>query len=59
MDAESLIGQRVWFPSEWEEGTMDSYLMGSDGEVIAYIIRRDDGRIIAIDAQMRELDDYE
>jgi len=56
---DDMIGRRVWFPVEWEQGTLDSILVGNDREVIAYIIRRDDGRIFALDMQSRELEDYE
>lgn len=59
MAIQELVGQRVWFPIQWEEGTLDSFLMGSDGEVLAYVIRRDDGTIFAIDAQMRAIEGYE
>lgn len=58
MDEEALIGQRVWFPVEWEEATLDSVLRGIRGEIIAYILKRDDGQFIAIDNQMRELEGY-
>lgn len=58
MDEADLIGQRVWFPTAWEEATLDSLLTGPRGEVMAYILKRDDGRFIAIDAQMRELEGY-
>lgn len=58
MDDEALVGQRVWFPVAWEEATLDSILHGIRGNVIAYILKRDDGRFIAIDSQMRELEGY-
>lgn len=53
-----LIGERVWFPVEWEEATLDSILEGARGEVIAYVLRRDNGTLIAIDSQMREMEGY-
>lgn len=59
MDDEPLIGQRVWYPVEWEEATLDSVLHGVRGEIIAYILKRDNGRFIAIDNQMRELEGYD
>ena len=54
-----LIGQRVWFPVEWEEAELDSILEGANGEVIAYVLRRDDGTLVAIDSQMRQFDGYQ
>jgi len=54
---ERLVGERVWFPVQWEEATLDSVLTGSEDEVLAYIIRRDDGRVLTIDAQMRPIEE--
>jgi hypothetical protein len=53
------VGHRVWFPVEWEEATLDSVLTGGEGQVIAYVLKRDDGTILAIDAQMRTLEDFD
>lgn len=50
MDDE-IIGKRVWFPKEWEEGTVDSILKDGNGQALAYIIRRDNGKLIAVDMQ--------
>lgn len=55
---EDLIGKKVWFPSEWEQAEIDSILTGSNNEVIAYILKREDGTLIAIDMQMREIEGY-
>lgn len=52
------VGTKVWFPSVWEVGTLDSVLLGNNGRVIAYIIAKDDGTKVAIDMQVAEaLDD--
>jgi hypothetical protein len=52
------IGQRVFFPSQWNSGILDSVLHDSQNNVIAYIIRLDDGKKVAIDIQIVEaLDD--
>lgn len=52
------IGTKVWFPSVWEIGILDSVLIGNEGRVIAYIIAKDDGSKVAIDMQVAEaLDD--
>jgi len=48
------IGQRVFFPSQWDSGIMDSVLYDTQGEVIAYIIMLDDGKKVAIDMQVVE-----
>lgn len=56
--AEELVGQRVFFPTQWEEATLDSILTGARGEVIAYVIRRDTGEVIGIDAQMRPYEEF-
>lgn len=55
--SEELVGLRVWFPVEWEEGTLDSFLTGADGEILCYVIRRDNGRLFTVDMQMREVID--
>lgn len=62
MDAfnpDDLVGKKVWFPSEWEQAEVDSILTGPNDEVIAYILRREDGRIFALDMQMRELEGFD
>lgn len=52
------IGERVWFPSQWDTGILDSILHDTKGNVIAYIIRLDDGKKVALDMQVVErLDD--
>lgn len=52
------IGQRVFFPSQWTSGILDSVLHDTQNHVIAYIIRLDDGKKVAIDMQIVEaLDD--
>jgi hypothetical protein len=52
------IGQRVFFPSQWNSGILDSVLHDTQNHVIAYIIRLDDGKKVAIDVQIVEaLDD--
>lgn len=48
------VGTKVWFPSVWEVGTLDSVLLGNNGRVIAYIIAKDDGTKVAIDMQVAE-----
>lgn len=48
------IGTKVWFPSVWEVGTLDSVLLGNGEQVIAYIIAKDDGTKVAIDMQVAE-----
>lgn len=57
MDSEEMVGQRVWFPVEWEQGTLDSFLTGPDGEILCYVIRRDNGMLFTLDMQMREVVD--
>lgn len=57
-DPEDLIGKRVWFPIQWEQAEVDSVLTGGANDVIAYILRRDDGTLIAIDVQMREIEGF-
>lgn len=56
-DAEALVGSKVWFPVQWEEATLDSVLTGADDEVLAYVLRREDGSVITIDAQMRPIEE--
>ena len=51
---EELIGQRVWFPSAWEQGEIYSVLHGDGGSVLAYVIRKDDGKLVTIDMQVVE-----
>jgi hypothetical protein len=51
------IGQRVWFPSDWETGVLDSVLEDTNGQVIAYIVCLDDGSKVAVDMQVVELAD--
>lgn len=55
---DELVGQRVFFPIQWEEATLDSILTGGRGEVLAYVLRRDNGEVVAIDAQMRSLEEF-
>lgn len=57
-DPDDLVGQKVWFPVQWEQAEVDSILTGNDNEVIAYILRRDSGQLVAIDVQMREIEGY-
>lgn len=57
-DHDDLVGQKVWFPVQWEQAEVDSILTGTDNEVIAYILRRDNGQLVAIDVQMREIEGY-
>jgi hypothetical protein len=57
-DPDDLVGQKVWFPVEWEQAEVDSVLTGIDNEVIAYILRRDNGQLVAIDVQMREIEGF-
>lgn len=52
------IGERVWFPSEWDTGILDSILHDANGNVIAYVILLDNGKKVALDMQIVErLDD--
>lgn len=52
------VGERVWFPSQWDTGVLDSVLHDTKGNVIAYIIMLDDGKKVALDMQIVErLDD--
>lgn len=57
-DHDELIGKKVWFPTEWEEAEVDSILTGHGDDVIAYILRRKDGTLVAIDMQMREIEGF-
>ena len=50
------VGTRLWFPSKWDCGTLDSILAGANGEVIAYVIRTDDGELVTIDMQSVEVE---
>lgn len=59
MDEDELIGKRVWFPVEWEQAEVDSILTGPKDDVIAYILRRDDGTLVCIDMQMREIEGFQ
>jgi hypothetical protein len=52
------LGERVFFPSQWDSGILDSVLHDTGGLIIAYIIKLDCGKKVAIDCQMVEpLDD--
>ena len=48
------IGKRVFFPSQWDSGIMDSVLYDTHDQVVAYIIRLDNGKKVAIDMQVVE-----
>lgn len=48
------IGSRVWFPCDWNVGTLDSILHSTNGEVLAYIILLDNGEKVAVDMQVAE-----
>ena len=48
------IGERVFFPSQWDSGILDSVLCDTNDHVIAYIIMLDDGKKVAIDVQLVE-----
>jgi len=48
-------GKRVFFPSQWDSGIMDSVLYDANDNVLAYIIKLDDGKKVAIDMQVVEL----
>jgi hypothetical protein len=48
------IGQRVFFPSQWDSGILDSVLHDTQNHVIAYIILLDNGKKVAIDMQIVE-----
>jgi hypothetical protein len=49
------VGTKVWFPAVWEVGTLDSILLGSNGRIIAYVIKKDDGSKVAVDMQVAEV----
>jgi hypothetical protein len=55
---DDLVGQKVWFPVQWEQAEVDSILTGTDDDVIAYILRRENGQLVAIDVQMREIEGF-
>jgi len=48
------IGSRVWFPCDWNVGTLDSVLEDSRGNVIAYVLLLDNGVKHAVDVQSAE-----
>jgi hypothetical protein len=48
------MGERVFFPSQWDSGILDSVLYDTYNHVIAYIIKLDDGKKVAIDMQLVE-----
>ena len=48
------IGKRVFFPSQWDSGIMDSVLCDTHDQVVAYIIKLDNGKKVAIDMQVVE-----
>ena len=48
------IGSRVWFPCDWNVGTLDSILHDASGDVIAYILLLDNGEKVAVDMQIAE-----
>lgn len=48
------IGSRVWFPCDWNVGTLDSVLEDSGGRVIAYVLLLDNGQKCAVDVQNAE-----
>tara|TARA_R110002020_G_scaffold62613_3_gene167356 strand:+ start:1903 stop:2100 length:198 start_codon:yes stop_codon:yes gene_type:complete len=56
---DELVGQRVWVPKDWEEVTLDSFLIGAGGQVVCHVFRRDDGSKFAMDNQMRPLEGFE
>lgn len=49
------VGAKVWFPSAWELGTLDSILVGNDGRALAFIIEKEDGSKVAVDMQTVEM----
>lgn len=52
------IGERVWFPSQWDTGILDSILHDTSGGIIAYVILLENGKKVALDMQVVErLDD--
>ena len=51
-------GTVMFYPSQWDCGTLDSVLTDSYGNVIAYILEKEDGSKVAVDMQITEaLDD--
>jgi hypothetical protein len=48
-------GERVFFPSQWDSGILDSVLYDTRNQVIAYIIKLDDGKKVAIDMQLVDI----
>ena len=48
------IGTRVWFPCEWNVGTLDSTLCDTNGRIIAYVLLLDNGEKVAVDMQVAE-----
>lgn len=48
------IGTRVWFPCDWNVGTLDSILHDTQGAIIAYILLLDNGEKVAVDMQVAE-----
>ncbi len=52
-------GTLLMFPVKWETGRLDSILNDSYGNLIAYVVEKDDGTKVAIDMQVVELlDEY-
>jgi hypothetical protein len=49
------MGERVFFPSHWDSGILDSVLYDTHNQVIAYIIKLDDGKKVAIDMQLVDI----
>lgn len=54
-----LVGQKVWFPIDWEQATIDSVLTGGNNEIIAFILLRNDGNLVAIDMQTSKIKGYD
>lgn len=48
------LGSRVWFPCDWNVGTLDSILHSTNGDVIAYVLLLDNGEKVAVDMQVAE-----
>ena len=48
------IGSRVWFPSDWNVGTLDNVLHDHSGNVLAYVLLLDNGEKAAVDMQTAE-----
>jgi hypothetical protein len=42
-----LRGESIWFPTEWEQGTVDSVVMDNE-EISEIIIRKTDGSQISL-----------